>query len=226
MRAFRIIFAEALPLRISLSNRSRSSRLSFTTNFLLAMSRPRVGYSRQLKNQCSRSDATTLFKWYKPLGWPGPSSLSLPTSPLELGLAVPYVNTINMEARGYGPFTSDARAVTHPGARLCCAQRLCAGRRAAGAREGHHATSGARLRLGGDHADGRRQLVLGARDPTVGTMEPHPPLVDLHARNAPARPLASAPPFGAAPSLRHDRTVLRRAGDRGPLHAHSKSHHA
>src|SRR5215471_17597358 len=156
MRAFRIIFAEALPLRISLSNRSRSSRLSFTTNFLLAMSRPRVGYSRQLKNQCSRSDATTLFKWYKPLGWPGPSSLSLPTSPLELGL----------------------------------------------------------------------QLVLGARDPTVGTMEPHPPLVDLHARNAPARPLASAPPFGAAPSLRHDRTVLRRAGDRGPLHAHSKSHHA
>jgi hypothetical protein len=31
-------------------------------NFLLTMSRPLVGYSRQFKNQCSRRDAITHFE--------------------------------------------------------------------------------------------------------------------------------------------------------------------
>jgi hypothetical protein len=32
------------------------------------MSRPLAGYSRQSKNQYSCNNATTQFKWYKPLG--------------------------------------------------------------------------------------------------------------------------------------------------------------
>src|SRR5262245_26415432 len=76
MRAFRMIFAFALPLEITSRNRSRSSPLSLTTNFLLTMSRPLVGYSRQFKNQGSRRDATTHFKSYKPLGPPTPGTAS------------------------------------------------------------------------------------------------------------------------------------------------------
>jgi len=32
------------------------------------MSRPLAGSSRQVKNQCSLRNATTYFKWYRPLG--------------------------------------------------------------------------------------------------------------------------------------------------------------
>src|SRR6266700_8443464 len=67
MRALRMAFAAAFPFEIRPFNRARSSSLSLTTNFLFATAIPLVGSIRQNKNQYSRWNATSLFKWCIPL---------------------------------------------------------------------------------------------------------------------------------------------------------------
>src|SRR6266851_3348739 len=67
MRALRMAFAAAFPFEIRPFNRARSSSLSLTTNFLFATAIPLVGSIRQNKNQYSRRNATSLFKWCIPL---------------------------------------------------------------------------------------------------------------------------------------------------------------
>jgi hypothetical protein len=70
------------------------------------------------------------------------------------------------------------------------------------------------------------ELVLDPRPPRLGSVEPDPPALDLHAGDAAACGRAcAAPPRRAAPQ-RHDRHFYRRARRRGPVHAAARPHHA
>src|SRR6266700_4803831 len=86
MRALRMAFAAAFPFEIRPFNRARSSSLSLTTNFLFATAIPLVGSIRQNKNQYSRRNATSLFKWCIPLA--APTTMGIATSIVLRAVAI------------------------------------------------------------------------------------------------------------------------------------------
>src|ERR1700730_10511014 len=73
MRAFRMVFAAALPFEIRSLSRARSSASSLTTNFLLATACPLVGYSptgqeSAFAEKSNRPSSTHRIKRGEPLG--------------------------------------------------------------------------------------------------------------------------------------------------------------
>jgi hypothetical protein len=68
--------------------------------------------------------------------------------------------------------------------------------------------------------------VLDSRTARLGSVEPDPSALDLHAGRTAARGDACArPPHRSAPQ-RHDRDLHRRAGRRRPFHLAARPHHA
>src|ERR1700674_5720630 len=124
------------------------------------------------------------------------------------------------------PRAASQRLVRHPAPRLRRHKRVRPWHLPARPAQGHAASPAHRLDLG--DPDGRRggKRVLDPRAAHLGSVEPDPPVVDLHADHVADRCLAGAPPQGAGSHVHDDLDLRRRADHLRHLHPRPRPHHA